>query len=148
MKVLHERISSEGSSDSEIESGESGDSSEDSCKEYTLTPEKSRFNKSVGEFSRNWTPLKYHLGSSFDFCNKKTKQRIVMKAMKAIDKVLENKAPAQVEKLKVQCFQQDKEEKEENELLSCLCKAISETPGRNTRIQLLPVVCKKDSDGK
>ena len=39
-------------------------------------------------------------------------------------------------------------EKEENELLSRLCKAIFEAPGRNTGIQLLSVVCKKDSDGK
>ena len=68
--------------------------------------------------------------------------------MKAIDNTLENIAPGQVEKLKFECFQQDKEEKEENELLPCLCKAISEAPGRNTRIQLLSVVCKKDSDGK
>ena len=37
---------------------------------------------------------------------------------------------------------------EENELLSSLCKAISEAPGRNTRIQVLSVVFKKDSDGK
>ena len=68
--------------------------------------------------------------------------------MKAIDNFLENVAPREVEKLKVKCFQQDKEEKKENELLSCLCKAISEVPGRNTRLQLLSVVCKKDSDGK
>ena len=35
--------------------------------------------------------------------------------------------------------------------MSCynvLCKAISEAPGRNTRMQLLSVVCKKDSGGK
>ena len=42
----------------------------------------------------------------------------------------------------------NKTKKEQNELLSCLCKAISKAPGRNTRIQLLSVVCKKDSDGK
>ena len=141
-------MSSEESSDIEIESGESDYNSEDSCEEYTLIPEKSMFNKSMGDISSNWTPLKYRLGSNFDFCNKKTKQRIVKKAMKAIDNFLENIAPGQVEKLKVECFQQDKEEKEENELLSCLCKAISEAPGRNTRIQLLSVVCKKGSDGK
>ena len=68
--------------------------------------------------------------------------------MKATDNALKTIAPGQVEKLKVECVQQDKEEKEENELLLCLCKAISEAPGRNTRIQLLSVVCKKDSDGK
>ena len=124
-------------SDLETESGESDDTSEDSCEEYTLTTEKSTFNKSMGDISSNWAPLKYHLGSDFDFCNKKTKQRIVKKAMKAIDKVLENIAPGQLEKLKLERSQEDKEEKEENELLSCLCKAISEAPGRNTRIQLL-----------
>ena len=42
----------------------------------------------------------------------------------------------------------NKTKKEQNKLLSCLCKAISKAPGRNTRIQLLSVVCKKDSDGK
>ena len=119
----------------------------DSCKEHALTPEKSTINKSMGDISSNWTPLKYCLWSDFDFCNKKTKQRIVKKAIKAIDSILKNIAPGQVEKLKVECFQQDKEEKEQNELLSCLCKAISEAPG-NTRIQLLSVVCKKDSDWK
>ena len=101
---------SEENSDLEIESGESDDSSEDSCKEYTLTPEKSMFNKSIGDISSNWTPLKYRLGSNFDFCNKKTKQRTVKKAMKAIDNTLENIAPGQVEKLKFECFQQDKGE--------------------------------------
>ena len=70
------------------------------------------------------------------------------KAIKAIDNVLENIAPWQVEKLKDECFQQDREEKEEIKLLSCLCKVISEVPGRNTRTQLPLVVCKKDSDGK
>ena len=34
---------SEENSDLEIESGESDDSSEDSCEEYTLTPEKSMY---------------------------------------------------------------------------------------------------------
>ena len=65
-------MSSEESSDIEIESGESDDSSEDSCEEYTLTPEKSTFNKSMDDMSSNWTPLKYRQGSEIDFCNKKT----------------------------------------------------------------------------
>ena len=56
-------MSSEESSDIEIESGESDYNSEDSCEEYTLTPEKSMFNKSMGDISSNWTPLKYCLGS-------------------------------------------------------------------------------------
>ena len=38
--------------------------------------------------------------------------------------------------------------KEENELLSYLLKVISGALGRITRIQLLSVGCKKDSDGK
>ena len=100
----------------------------------------------MGDIRSNRAPLKYHLGSDFDFCNKKTKR--IEKAMKAIDNVLENIAPGQVKKLKVECFQQEKEEKEENELLSCLCKTISEAPGRNMRIQLLSVVCKNNSDRK
>ena len=80
--------------------------------------------------------------------NKKTKQRIMKKAMKTIDTVLENIAPGKVEKLKAECFQQCKNEKEERELLSCLSRAICEAPGRNIRIQLLSVVCTKTSDGK
>ena len=42
---------------------------------------------------------------------------------------------------------QNDPEKEEKELLSCLSHAISEAPERNTKIQLLSVVCKKDTDG-
>ena len=97
-------MSSEENSVTEIESGKSDDSSEDSCEEYILTPEKSTFNKSMSGISSNWTPLKYCLGSDFDFCNKKTKQRI------ANNIFLENIAPGQVQKLKDECFQQDKKE--------------------------------------
>ena len=67
--------------------------------------------------------------------------------MKATDNVLENRAPGQAENLKVECFQQGKGEKDENESVSCLGKAITESPPRNARIQVLLVVCKKDSDG-
>ena len=106
---VHETMSFEENSDIEIESGKSENSSEDSCEEYTLTSEKSTINKSMSDINSDWRPLKYCLGSNFDFCNKKTKQRIVKKAIKAIDKVLKNIAPGEVEKLKVECFQQDKE---------------------------------------
>ena len=106
---VHETMSFEENSDIEIESGESDNSSKDSCEEYTLTSEKSTINKTMGDINSNCRPLKYCLGKNFDFCNKKTKQRIVKKAIKAIDKVLKNIAPGQVEKLKVECFQQDKE---------------------------------------
>ena len=102
-------MSFEENSDIEIESGESDNSSKDSYEEYTLTSEKSTINKTMGDINSNCRPLKYCLGKNFDFCNKKTKQRIVKKAIKAIDKVLKNIAPGQVEKLKVECFQQDKE---------------------------------------
>ena len=97
-------MSSEENSVTEIESGKSDNSSEDSCEEYILTPEKSTFNKSMSGISSNWTPLKYCLGSDFDFCNKKTKQRIAKNIF------LENIAPGQVQKLKDECFQQDKKE--------------------------------------
>ena len=97
-------MSSEENSDTEIESGESDDSSQDCCEEYILTPEKSTFNKSMGGISSNWTPLKYCLGSDFDFCNNKTKQRIAKNIF------LENIAPGQVEKRKDECLQQDKKE--------------------------------------
>ena len=131
---LPERMSSEENSDIEVQ--------------YTLTPENSTCNKSLSDISSIWTPLKYRLGSNFDFCKNKAKQEIVKKAVKTIHDVLENIAPGQVEKLKTECFQQEKEKKEENELLSHLSKAISEASGRNTRMQLLSVGCKKDSDGK
>ena len=36
--------------------------------------------------------------------------------MKAIDNVFKNTAPGQVEKMNVECFQQDKEEREENDI--------------------------------
>ena len=71
----------------------------------------------MGDISSKWRPLKCCLESNFDFSNKKTKQRIVKKAMKVIDNVLENVAPGQVKKLKVEYFQQVKEQKEENESL-------------------------------
>ena len=106
---VHETMSFEENYDIEIESGESENSSEDSCEEYTLTSEKSTINKSMGDINSDWRPLKYCLGSNFDFCNKKTKQIIVKKAIKATDKVLKNIAPGQVEKVKVECFPQDKE---------------------------------------
>jgi len=53
-----------------------------------LTPEKSTFNNSMKELNDNWTPLKYQLGNKLDSCDPKTKQRIVRKAMQAIDNVL------------------------------------------------------------
>jgi len=56
--------------------------------DYTLTPEKSTFNNSMKELNDNWTPLKYQLGNKLDSCDPKTKQRIVRKAMQAIDNVL------------------------------------------------------------
>lgn len=128
-------MSSEENSDIiEIELGESGDSTEDSCTKYKLTPERSTFNNSMCGISSNWTPLKYRLRSNFDFCIRKTKQIVVKKAMKATDNVLENRAPGQAENLKVECFQQGKEEKDKNESVSCLGKAITEAPPRNARI--------------
>ena len=45
-------------------------------------------------------------------------------------------APGKLETLK-KCFNQNEHEKEEKKLLSCLSHAI---PGKNTKIQLLPVV--------
>ena len=99
---------------------------DDDC-EYTLTPEKSTFNKSMGELDQNWTPLKYQLGSNFDSCDIKAKQRLVKKAMQ-IDNVLYSIAPGQVQALKKECFEQNDREKEQNELLSCLSNAISDAP--------------------
>ena len=53
----------------------------------TLTPEKSCFNKSMGELNEDWTPLKYQVGSDFESCDKKTQKnpKELLKAIKAID---------------------------------------------------------------
>lgn len=61
--------------------------------DYIFTPEKSCFNKSTGEMNEDWTPRKHQLGSDFESCNKKTKQRIVKKAMKTINTVLNSIVP-------------------------------------------------------
>ena len=67
--------------------------------------------------------------------------------MQAIDNVLYTIAPGQIEELKKECFEQEDREKEEKDLFSCLSSAIRDAPGRNTKIQLLSVVCKKDVHG-
>lgn len=45
------------------------------------TSEKSFFSNSKGELNEDLVPSKYQLGSAFDSCNKKAKQRIAKKAM-------------------------------------------------------------------
>jgi len=67
------------------------------------------------ELNDNWTPLKYQLGSKLDSCDPKTKQRIVRKAMQAIDNVLYTIAPGQIEELKIECFEQEDREREEKD---------------------------------
>ena len=57
------------------------------------TSEKATFNTSMGNLSEDWTPLKYQLGSDLNTINKKSKQYMVNKAMKAIDTILEKVAP-------------------------------------------------------
>ena len=140
-------MSSEENSDIEIESGESDNSSEDSCKKYTVTPEKPTLIKSMGDVTSNWTPLKYCLGSDFDLCNKKTKQRIVKKAMMATDNVLENIAPGQVEKLKLSVFNKTKKRRKR---MSCYPVCARQYLKQQEEIQEYgySVVCMKDSDGK
>ena len=59
--------------------------------DYTFTLEKSCFNKSTGELNED--SRKYQSGSDFESCNKKPKQRIVKKAMKTINTVLNNIVP-------------------------------------------------------
>ena len=68
-------------------------------------PEKATFKKSMENLSEDWTPLKYQLGRDMNTINKKSKQSIVNKAMKAIDIVLEKIAPGQSSCLKEECFQ-------------------------------------------
>lgn len=45
------------------------------------TSEKSFFSNSKGELNEDLVPSKYQLGSAFDSCNKKAKQRIAKKTM-------------------------------------------------------------------
>ena len=46
------------------------------------------------------TPLNYQLGSSLSNIDKRSKQRVVYKAMMAIDTILEKTAPGQSSELK------------------------------------------------
>ena len=66
--------------------------------------------------SQDWTPLKYQLDSDLNTINKKSKQCIVNKAMKAIDTVLEKIAPGQSSSLKEECFQLQNKKKKHNYL--------------------------------
>ena len=110
------------------------------------TPEKATFNTSMGNLSEDWTPLKYQLGSDLNTINKKSKQCIVNKAMKAIDTVLEKVAPGQSSSLKEECFQLQIKREEETQLLGCLTQALNEAENKNVKIQLLSIVCGKDED--
>ena len=110
------------------------------------TPKKESFNTSMGNISADWTPLKYQLGNHLNSISKKSRQRVVKKAMKAIGTVLEKIAPGQSSSLKEKCFQLQSKKKEETQLLGCLTQALNEAPNRNAKIQLLSIVCGKDAD--
>ena len=96
--------------------------------------------------SQDWTPLKYQLDSDLNTINKKSKQCIVNKAMKAIDTVLEKIAPGQSSSLKEECSQLQNKKEEESQLLGCLTQALNEAENKNVKIQLLSIVCGKDED--
>ena len=101
------------------------------------TPEKESFNTSMGNISADWTPLKYQLRSDLYSISKKSRQRVIKKAMKAIDTVLEKIAPGQSSSFKEEYFQLQNKKKEEIQLLGCLTQALNEAPNQNAKIQLL-----------
>ena len=65
--------------------------------------------------------------------------------MKAIDTILEKIAPGQSSELKEECFQQQNRKDEESQLLGCLTQALKEALNQHAKIQLLSIVCRKDS---
>ena len=95
---------------------------------------------------KKWTPLKCQLGSNLSNIDKRSKQRVVNKAVMAIDTILEKTTPGQSnEELKEKCFQQQNWKDEESQLLGCLTQAPKEAPNQQAKIQLLSIVCRKDS---
>ena len=112
---------------------------------FRCTPEKTLLNESMKNLDEKWTPLKYQLGSNLSNIDKRSKQRVVNKAMMAIDTILEKTAPGQSSELKEECFQQQNRKDEESQLLGCLTQALKEAPNQHAKIQLLSIVCRKDS---
>ena len=112
---------------------------------FRCTPEKTLLNESMKNLDEKWTPLKYQLGSNLSNIDKRSKQRVVNKAMMAIDTILEKTAPGQSSELKEECFQQQNWKDEESQLFGCLTQAPKEAPNQQAKIQLLSIVCRKDS---
>ena len=112
---------------------------------FRCTPEKTLLNESMKNLDKEWTPLKYQLGSNLSNIDKRSKQHVVNKAMKAIDTILEKIAPGQSSELKEECFQQQNRKDEESQLLGCLTQALKEALNQHAKIQLLSIVCRKDS---
>ena len=94
---------------------------------------------------KKWAPLKYQLGSNLSNIDTRSKQCVVNKAMKAIDTILEKIAPGQSSEVKEECFQQQNRKDEESQLLGCLTQALKEALNQHAKIQLLSIVCRKDS---
>ena len=65
--------------------------------------------------------------------------------MMAIDTILEKTTPRQSSELKEECFQQQNCKDEESQLLGCLTQAPKKAPNQQAKIQLLSIVCRKDS---
>ena len=112
---------------------------------FRCTPEKTLLNESMKNLDEKWTPLKYQLGSNLSNIDKRSKQRVVNKAMIAIDTILEKTAPGQSSELKEECFQQQNWKDEESQLFGCLTQVPKEAPNQQAKIQLLSIVCRKDS---
>ena len=79
-----------------------------------MYPWKTLLNESMKNLDEKWTPLKYQLGSNLSNIDKRSKQRVVNKAMIAIDTILEKTAPGQSSELKEECFQQQNWKDEES----------------------------------
>ena len=107
---------------------------------FRCNPEKTLHNESMKNLDEE-----YQLGSNLSNIDKRSKQRVVNKAMEAIDTILEKVAPGQSCELKEECFQQQNRKDEKSQLLGCLTQALKEALNQHAKIQLLSIVCRKDS---
>ena len=85
------------------------------------------------------TPLKYQLGSNLSNIDKRSKQCVVNKAMKAIDTILEKIAPGQSSELEEECFQQQNRKDEESQLLGCLTQVLKEALNQMLKFSFYPL---------
>ena len=118
--------------------------SQDSQVEFTPDGiEKDIFNKSMGNMDTSWTPLRHVVRTDIEKLNPKTKSRVVNKAIKAVDAVLENVAPGQGHILKDEIFKRHRILDLTKEIKESVESAVG-----NVKVQLLSLVAGKNEDGE